>query len=293
MVQLCPTPTPKPVLTPDGLVRGLEQLPSVPTVLSQLLRLLESESSTTEDVIELVRMDTAIAARVLRVGRSVFYSTRDNICESVDEAVYRIGFDQVHKLVSYAAVSHLLLRQLDSYGIGSEEMLCRSVSCALGAEQLAEHASVNRGVAYTAGLLHGLGLVAIDLWAKQESPGLRFGSAGLPSETCEAETKVLGFDNAAVASSMVRLWQFPPSLVDPISCQYNPRQARDEPLLACILHAAKWLRDAAHLPDDAELPAMPASWILETLSLDSEALEVRLYAVRTAYAEATRLFRAC
>ncbi len=52
---------------------------------------------------------------------------------------------------------------------------------------------------------------------------------------------------------------------------------------------AKWLRDAAHIPEDQPLPTEPAKWILETLNLTSGDLEIRLYQVRDAFHAAARL----
>lgn len=292
MAKLCPAPNSRPPSDPDAFVRELEGLPSVPEVLVRLMRLLESESSSTAEVIDLVLVDSGIAARVLRIGRSVFYSTPDNRCETVHDAVYRIGFNQVHKIVSFVASSDLLLRPLAAYGLTPDDALRRSVTCAIAAEQLADHVGVNRGIAYTVGLLHGIGLIAIDIWAAHRGGGLSFASAGLPAETSEAEKRALGFTNAAVGGALLRLWEFPASLAEPVAAQYDPGEAVEEQLLACLLHTAKWLRDAAHLPEEDPLPPYPAPWILDNLQVPPAMLDVRLYDVRAAFHEAARVLQA-
>jgi HD-like signal output (HDOD) protein len=289
MASACHQPVLCVPASPDDFVDGLEQLPSVPVVLARLMNLLESESASLDDVIDLIQIDSAIAARVMQIGSSVYYNTNGYRCDSVPDAVSRVGFEQVHRLVSFAAASHLLLRPLDTYGLTVDDALRRSVSCAIAAEQLAEHTGVNRGIAYTVGLLHGIGHIAIDVWAKHERTSLRFGSAGLPTETTEAEMRTLGFNNAAVGGALLKLWEFPSSFVEPVAFQYEPRLSKDEPLLACILYVAKWLRDAAHLSETEELPPLPAPWIMNMLQLAPGSLEVRLYQVRTAYLEAARI----
>ena len=292
MAKLCPTPIIADPAGPDDFVRALEALPAVPIVLTRLMRLLESECSTTSDVIDLIMIDSGIAARVLRIGSSAYYATPEGRCETVEEAVKRIGFIQVQKVVSFVAASDLLLRPLVAYGLTPEDAFRRSVTCALAADHLADHVGVNRGIAYTAGLLHGLGLIAVDLWTRSFRPELRFESDGLPNETSEAERRALGFSNAAVGGALLKLWDFPVSLVEPVACQYDPRAAKEEPLLACLLHVAKWLRDAAHLPDEAPLPPLPAPAILDTLRLIPSALEIGLYQVRAAYHETARVLQA-
>ncbi len=256
------------------------------------MNLLESDSASLDDVIELILIDSAIAARVLQIGSSVYYNTNGYRCECVHDAVNRVGFDQIHRLVSFASASHLLLRSLDTYGLSVDDALRRSVTCAVAAEQLAEHVGVNRGIAYTVGLLHGIGLIAIDVWARNERAALRFGTAGLPTETTEAEMRTLGFNNAAIGGALLKLWEFPSSFVEPIACQYEPRLAKEEPLLACLLYGAKWLRDAAHLPEEEPLPPLPSTWIMNTLQVTAASLEVRLYQVREGYFQAARMLQA-
>lgn len=292
MASACRQPTVEFPSSPEQFVSGLEQLPSVPIVLSRLMNLLESESASVGDVIDLILIDSAITARVLQIGGSAFYNLNGYPCETVEEAVNRVGFNQVHRLVSFAAASHLLLRPLDTYNLTVDDALRRSVSCAVAAEMLAEHTGLNRGIAYTVGLLHGIGMIAIDVWAKHERTSLGFQSAGLPTETTEAEMRTLGFNNAAVGGSLLKLWEFPPSFVEPVTCQYEPRLAKDEPVLACLLYVAKWLRDAAHLPEEDALPPLPAAWIMNTLQVTPDSLEVRLYQVREAYFQAARMLQA-
>lgn len=274
---------------PAEIVRGLEQLPATPAILPRLLRLLDSDSASLDEVIDLIRVDLSITARILQMGSSACYHSAAGPCENVSEAVNRVGFNQVYKLVSYAATAQLLMRPLAAYHLATNDTWRLAVSCALAAEQLADSIGVNRNLAYTAGLLHGTGMIAIDTWRQQQRVELHFTSVGLPAETTESEKRALGFTNADVGAALLKLWEFPPSIVDPVGWQYEPGHAREEPLLSCLLHVAKWLRDASHLPDDAPLPPAPEAWILETLRIAPESLETRLYQVRDAFLEASKL----
>jgi HD-like signal output (HDOD) protein len=278
-------------LAPDDLVRELKQLPSSPNVLPRLAKMLKGDSASIGEVIELIRVDSAITARTLQIGSSAYYSPHGTPCENVEEAVGRVGFDEIYKLVSYAATAQLLMRQLDAYNLKPDDTWRLSVTCALAAEDLAHHAGVDPSLAYTVGLLHGIGLIAIDAWGQARPASLRFDSDGLPNEMADGETRVFGFTNAAVAAALLRLWEFPTSIIDPICCQYEPREAKDEPLMACLLHVAKWLRDASHLADDLPLPREPEAWIMDTMDLTSRDLELRLYTVRSAFLKVSNLLK--
>ena len=277
---------------PEEMVRNLDQLPSTPAILPRLLVLLKSDSASLDEVIDLIRVDPAITARTLQLGSSAYYNPQGHVCESVDEAVHRVGLNQVYKLVSYAATAQLLLRPLAAYQRSPEDTWRRSVSCALAADQLARNTDIDRSIAYTVGLLHGIGMVAIDHWRQRQRLALTFSSAGIPDETIESEKRLLGFDNAAVGAALLKQWDFPANIVDPVACQYDPRACPKDLFLACLLHVAKWLRDAAHIPEALPLPPYPDEWILQTVEVAPESLETRLYQVREAYAEAGKLLQA-
>jgi HD-like signal output (HDOD) protein len=159
----------------------------------------------------------------------------------------------------------------------------------LAAEQLADDIGVNRSLAYTSGLLHGAGMIALDTWRQQQRLEFHFASVGLPDEATQSERAVLGFTHADVGAELLQVWEFPASIVEPVRWQHAPDRSRGEPLLSCLLHVAKWLRDASHLPDDLPLPPAPADWILETIGIGAASLETRLYRVREAFLEASKL----
>ncbi len=278
-------------LSPEDMVRELEQLPATPAVLPRLLGLLKSDSASLGEVIDLIRVEPSITARMIQMGSSAYYKHHGDRCENVEEAVNRVGFNQVYKFVSYAATAHLLMHPLDSYGLTAEDNWRLSVSCALAADQLADHVGVDRSIAYTAGLFHGVGMVAIDTWRHRQRVNFHFDSTGLPDETTDSERQALGFTHASVGAALLKHWDFPAGIVEPVCWQYQPHESREEPLLTCLLYVAKWLRDAAHIPDELPLPPAPDDWILETLQIAPQGLETRLYQVRDAFHDTGKLLQ--
>lgn len=234
-------------LTVDDLVRGLEHLPSAPRVLPRLKSLLRDGNSSMHEVVELVRLDPGIAARVLQFGNSTYFS-RGLRCYTVDEAVTRVGYDQIYELVATAVASQVLVRPLETYGLEADDLWHQSIACALAAEALAERTRADRSVAYTIGLLHSIGMVAIDDWALRNSPGLRFASRGLPLEYCEAERSALGFHQAETGAALLRLWEFPAVMAEPVRWQYLPNGTAVHYQFSALLHVAKWIRSAVLNP---------------------------------------------
>jgi HD-like signal output (HDOD) protein len=260
-----------PTLTVDDLVRELEHLPSAPRVLPRLKMLLRDGNSSMHEVVELVRLDPGIAARVLQFGNSSYFSRGGLRCYTVDEAVNRVGYEQIYELVSTAVASQVLVRPLATYALEADDLWHRSIACALAAEALAERVQADRSVAYTIGLLHSLGMVAIDDWALRNRPELRFVSRGLPLECCESERAVLGFHQAETGAALLRLWEFPAVMSEPVRWQYLPGGTAVHFPLSALLHVAKWIRTAALDPLAPRPPSV--AHLLGRMNLSQAQLE--------------------
>lgn len=252
--------------TPDDIVCAVKHLPSSPRVLPRLKVLLADVNSAMPDIVALVRLDPSIAARVLQTANSAYFSGGLR-CSTVEDAVQRVGYDQIYELVSYAVASQVFVRPVELYGIEAEELWKMSVVCALAAEVIAERVGADRSVAYTIGLLHSLGMVALDEWALRHARGLRFVTVGYPREAVESELATLGFTQAETGAALLRQWEFPPEMSEPVRLQYSPGAAVAFGRMASLLHAAKWIRSALCAPNASGVPLMPDAVQLRPLGI--------------------------
>jgi len=266
-----PLGRPPPIVrtTPEDIVRQLTHLPSAPRVLPRLKRLLSDANSSLHDVVELVRLDPGIATRVLQMGNSAYYN-QGLRCYTVDEAVHRVGYDQIYQLVSDAVASEVLVRPLALYQIEADELWENAVACAIAAELLAETLNIDRDIAYTIGLLHQVGMVAVNEWLSRSQPELRFSRERLPLETCEQERRVLGFHNAEAGAALLRLWDFPAVMSEPVRWQYLPAATAAHGQLASLLAVAKWIRSAAVSGRDL---AQPSEVLLRKTAITAKRLK--------------------
>lgn len=264
--------TPGSVLSPEDIVRELRTLPSAPKVLPRLKQLLSDGNSAMHEIVALIRLDPGIAARVLQMANSAYFA-KGVRCFTVDEAVNRVGYEQVYELVSYAVASQVLVRPLTTYAIEADELWRMSVACALSAEALAERTKQDRNIAYTIGLLHCVGMVAIDEWALRNTKPLSFKNTSFPREAIESERATLGFTQAEIGSVLLREWGFPHSISEPVRWQYTPRASASQARMATLLFAAKWLRTAVCTPAGAARPPVPEAIQLSVLGLTPNTLQ--------------------
>lgn len=276
---LHPSPLHSPV-TPEQVICELQHLPSAPKILPRLKRLLNDGNSAMHEIVALIRLDPGIAARVLQTANSAYYSNGSR-CFNVDEAVNRVGYNQVYELVAYAVASQVLTRPLNAYEVEPDELWSSSVACGLAAELLADSCGEQIDIAYTVGLLHSVGMLAIDEWVLRNYPTVKLVNQGWAREACESERSLLGFTQAEAGASLLRHWDFPISMSEPVRWQYFPRSTAGHQRMACLLHAAKWIRTAACAPLGTSLPPPPDAWLLQPLKITPKQLERYVGEVRS------------
>jgi HD-like signal output (HDOD) protein len=233
-------------LTPEKLAAELRQLPPVARVLARLQRLLANPDSGIADVASLIRLDAALATRIIQISNSVWFG-RGEPCQTIEDAVNRVGFREVYHLVAVMASGAIVAQPLIAYGRDAMTMWRESVACAFAAETLAGHLGEDTSVGYTAGLLHGIGRLAIDHHVITTGPAgvtvKQLADEGFPLDYSGAEFALLGFNQADVGACMLEKWDLPPNIIEPIRHQYEPLEA-EEPhdRMAALLYGARLLR---------------------------------------------------
>jgi HD-like signal output (HDOD) protein len=235
-------------------------------VLPRLQRLLTNPNSGLFKIIELVRLDPALTARVIQVSNSAWFG-RGASCQTIEEAVNRVGFQQIYRLVATAAASTVLEKSLSTYRLDDKTVWRSAVACALAAELLAAHVGEVVAEAYTIGLLHAVGRVAIDSYLRGRMPAVEMVDAGFPADYSVTERDQLGFSNAEVGACMLSNWEFGPVAVEAVRAQYEPLTALlPYDRMAAVLYAARLLSTVVCQCSD-EQPVRAEVAVLELLRL--------------------------
>jgi len=272
--------------SPDELVRQLRTLPPVPKVLVRLQPMLSDLNTDLNDLAAMIRMERALAARVLQVSNSAFVGLGSR-ARSIEEAIGRLGFREVRRLVTIVIGLQIMERPLPAYGIDARTLWRQSIACGLAAEEIAKIVDEDTNAAYSLGLLHSVGMVVVNAWAAMVAKDKQLANTGYPDEYSEAERALLGFTNADTGAALLRRWDFPPSVVEPVRAQYQPVLAASHSRLAHLLLVARWLRTAAC---DATMPSvLPDSRSMAILGITEDILTETLQIVRRRLDEASKL----
>lgn len=223
----------------DEVCERALRLPCSPAILPRLISVLMQPESSTDEIAEVIKLDTALAASTLRLANSAFFAT-SNAAETISDAVLRLGQRELYRLSALALVS----RWESSASRGEPGDFCRHALCtALAAEVLAETSErVNPQTAYTAGLVCDLGKLAIAHACAPFFPAIRTHCATRGGTWSQAEQEVLGFTHADVGARLLKAWAFPEVLATATEFCERPADAPPsaQPLLA-HLHAGKYV----------------------------------------------------
>src|ERR1700709_822947 len=103
-------------VTRERLLHVVSVLPAAPPHHAQLCTLLLDMNSGLTEVTELLRRDSGLTARIIRVANSSVYN-KGTPSASLVEALARVGFKEVYRLTGFAAVAQISEQKLMLYGI--------------------------------------------------------------------------------------------------------------------------------------------------------------------------------
>ena len=164
------TPLSSDTAVRDAILRLARKLPTSPHIFGRLGRLLNDPNSELDDVVKLVAVDSGLTGRVIRLSNSVYFRGEQSV-RSLDDAINRVGFREMHRIVGVAMSEQIFQGGLPVYNLSAETMWENSVVTALAMERLARAAGADDAEAYTIGLLRSVGKLVLGTLIEVEHPG--------------------------------------------------------------------------------------------------------------------------
>ena len=230
--------------TVTDLVNDTNVFISLPEICFKLRRVLLEPLHTRNEVASIIHLDTALAARLLRIVNSAYFGLPVRI-SNISQALGIIGEQELNNLVFVTAIVKSFSASDTCFDI--KHFWRNSIFIAIIARNLARRAgATNKEEYFLAGLLLNVGKLV--LYAKDQE--FRAAVADEMKNTgaldFEVEHKLLGFNHAEVGAELATNWNFPTLLIEGIAkhhLQPNPatRDTSHE-----ILYCASCLGDFLH-----------------------------------------------
>ena len=233
-----------------NIAEGLAQLPAFPNTLLDLLQTVRNERLGVRAVSSVLQSDPSLTGNVLHLANSVVYGGGQKL-DSVTAAVSRIGIQRVADLANAIWLKGALPKTLPFYNETAATFLAHSVATGMLAEKLAVAANLPNETAFTSGLLHDVGKLAVV--ARGSARILGESVVPEPGETTlQAERRLLGIDHAEIGADLGTRWNFPARVVQAIRLHHSLPVGDAVGLqLARVIHVASLLDRHVMSPENA------------------------------------------
>ncbi len=209
-------------VTPAEKVLGhLDAIPTLPSVVIRILEIVLDASSSARDAGEVVEVDQALTAKVLRIVNSPAYGFRRKIT-SVQHAISLLGFSSLKSIVLSVSVFDNLLDQHKAAALDKVLYWQHCLATAAAARAIARGTGYEEpDDAYLAGLLHDVGKVVIDRNAPEEYLKVAQRLKEEPVEAVVAEHQMLQTDHAVVGALLLERWHLPTQVVQAVRMHHS------------------------------------------------------------------------
>jgi len=273
-------------MTAPEILNKVKNLPPISQAALKLVNLLEQAAISNDEIVQVIKCDNVLTAKLLRACNSPYFGL-DEPVSSVDQAVLMLGYQQILHIVLTLAFGSAMVVPLPGYAVEANELWRHSLLTATAAEVVAAEAyelNVEAPVAFTVGLLHDIGKLAL---SQALTPEIQQQIRQLIEEQgcsrSEAEKRVLGADHSEIGACLLRSWNLPEDIIEAVGNHHTP-VCEPRPKLSVVTHVANCL---AHLAGSA--PGWDGYAIrvdpraIAVLNLDQTRIETWVAAVRDGF----------
>ena len=197
-----------------------------------------------EDVGETLSRDQGLTTRILSLANSAYYGLQAEV-RSVPRAAAVLGMAEIRNIVLALGVNGLSSKydmpaDFDLAGYWAHQFLVAMVSKELS--RMVEVGSPDN--LFTVGLLHDIGKLITALKRPDDWLAMQEAAEDGEMTDSEAEEEYWGLDHAVVGALVLRSWDLPADLVEPVNWHHSPALAPEHSaesnlvcLADCVTHA--------------------------------------------------------
>jgi HD-like signal output (HDOD) protein len=176
------------------------RIPSFPQIAIRVLQLTSNEDVSMRQLGDLISSDPSFSSEVLTIANSALYAPRSPVT-SILQAIAVLGLNILRGVCVTVGVRAYLGKSLNR--LSSRAIWRHSLACALIAEQLAQGDSRSRNTAYTGGVLHDIGRLAMVVIRPEAYDALLMTHSGSPSSILPRERDLFGFDHCDAGRHLI------------------------------------------------------------------------------------------
>lgn len=189
-----------------------------------MLQLANNENVQLNQLCDLISADPAFASEVLTISNSLLYAPRYPLT-TIPQAVSVLGANTLQGMCVTAGMRAYLGKAM-SYP-AMRNLWRHNLACAIIAKQIAESGSLGKDTAYTAGILHDIGRMALAAIQPKGYAALLDKHRGPAASMLEAEREMFGWDHCEAGKQLIDGWKLPESISAVVADHHSERRADD------------------------------------------------------------------
>jgi len=188
----------------------------------RVLQLVSKENVQLHQLSELISSDPAFASEVLSVANSMLYAPRYP-AGSILQAIAVLGANTLQGVCITVGVRAYLGKSMSHPAV--HRLFHHNLACAIVAQRLASGGLIDKDMAYTCGILHDIGRIALAVIQPKDYAALLSTHSGPAQSILERERELFGWNHCETGRRMVADWQLPTDFDAAVFDHHAPRCA--------------------------------------------------------------------
>jgi putative nucleotidyltransferase with HDIG domain len=222
------------------IISTVQNLPSVPAIIFELNKVIENPMASAAQIGRIISKDQGLVTKILKVANSPLYGIPRRVA-TIDFAVVILGFNQIKNII--IAISMMeSFRDLGDVKFPKKEYWIHSIMVASAAKRLADDLNLNcSGEAFTAGLLHDLGLPIVHKYFNKEYTQVYqiLNNSELPVDLIEKG--IIGLSHCEIAKILIDKWNLPLTFSEAAMYHHSPVNSENYRELVAVVHLADYM----------------------------------------------------
>ena len=220
---------------------SVNSLPTMPFLISEVSKMIDDPLTSAAKLGRIISKDQGMVSKILSVANSPLYGIPRRV-STIDFAIVILGFNHIKNIVVALSIMDAF-RTITKGGFRLEEYWVHSLMTATASKRISDDLGFNiGGEAFTAGLLHDLGIPIIYNFFKNEFDKIEEIIESLGGISIEDEIKILGASHTFIGQHLINKWNLPEEISIVVLNHHNPSVVDDNlKTLSAIVHFADYI----------------------------------------------------
>jgi HD-like signal output (HDOD) protein len=226
-------------------INACPKLASLGRINQALRELVNSDSSMSSQIAEIIRRDPSLTARLLRMVNSVYYGLSNSV-SNIEEAIFFLGLRQIREL----AMATPVIEEMASFQNASgkaplpwKDLWAHSIGTAILTREIlgALPITIDDDTDYLVGLLHNAGKVVMAHAFPEELAEICATKFETAADVCRKEVELIGWDHAQIGAVYLERHKMSEEIVLAVRHHNTPADAPRHQIFAAAVQVADCL----------------------------------------------------